>query len=231
MIPIRDDAPRLTVPFVVWSLIAANLAVFWQQFSLSLESPEAERAFATAFGVVPARISGALTGGEAVGASLLPIMTSMFLHGGWLHLLGNMWFLWIFGDNVEDELGHGVFLLFYVGCGIAAALAQYLANPLSAVPMVGASGAIAGVMGAYLIRFPRARVTILAPIVFFWFTFQVPAFFMLTYWLATQVYSGASSGGEGGGVAWWAHIGGFAAGVALVCLRPRRREWDRRWRR
>lgn len=228
MIPIRDDAPRLTFPFFVWCLIGANIGVFLHQFVLGATAPAEHQAFLASFAVVPARVGGALTGSEPLIASLLPILTSMFLHGGWMHLIGNMWFLWIFGDNVEDELGHFVFLLFYVGCGVIAAVAQFLSEPGSTVPMVGASGAIAGVMGAYLLRFPKARVTILIPILFiFWTTFRLPAFLMLSYWLAVQVLSG--TGGGAGGVAWWAHIGGFVAGVGLALLRPRRRAWDRTW--
>ena len=230
MIPIRDDAPRLTLPFFTWTLIAVNVGVFLYQFALAIDSPRAEMAFVGAFGVVPARVGAAITGSEPMLAGMLPILTSMFLHGGWMHLIGNMWFLWIFGDNVEDELGHGFFLLFYVGCGVLAAVAQFLADPGSNIPMVGASGAIAGVMGAYLIRFPRARVTVLFPIIIIWTTVRLPAFLMLTYWLAIQVYSGSGSAG-GGGVAWWAHVGGFAAGIGLVLMRPRRRIWDRTWRR
>ncbi len=229
MIPIRDDAPRLTVPVVTWFLIAANVGIFLYQFSLGLGSPRAELAFIGSYAVVPARVTSALTGSGPFVAGLLPIVTSMFLHGGWMHLIGNVWFLWIFGDNVEDELGHGVFLVFYLGCGVLAAVAQFLADPTSSIPMVGASGAIAGVMGAYLIRFPRARVTVLLPIVIIWTTVQLPAFLMLTYWLAIQVFSGAGSA-AGGGVAWWAHIGGFLAGVGLVLTRPRRRAWVHRWR-
>ncbi len=228
MIPIRDDAPRITVPYVVWSLIAVNVAVFLYQVAMVADSPQAGQAFLASFGVVPARVSAVLGGSEPLLAGLLPVLTSMFLHGGWMHLLGNMWFLWIFGDNVEDELGHGIFLLFYLGCGIFAAAAQFLSDPASTIPMVGASGAIAGIMGAYMMRFPRARVTILVPIVFFWTTFQLPAFLMLSYWLLVQFFGGSSS--AAGGVAWWAHVGGFIAGLALVLLRPRRRVWVRTWR-
>ena len=228
MFPLRDDAPRLTLPFVTLLLIAVNVAVFVHQFRMGLESPKAQLAFIHTFGFVPARIGTALTGIEPAIAGLLPIATSMFLHGGWLHLIGNVWFLWIFGDNVEDELGHFAFLIFYLGCGVVAAVAQFLADPGSAIPMVGASGAIAGVMGAYLIRFPRARVRVLITIIIFWTTIELPAFLMLTYWFAIQVYSGTGSA-AGGGVAWWAHIGGFVAGVGLVLTRPRRRYWDRTW--
>ena len=149
----------------------------------------------------------------------------MFLHGGWLHLIGNVWFLWIFGDNVEDVFGHGAFLVFYLGCGVLAAIAQILAEPASVVPMVGASGAIAGVMGAYLIQFPRARVTVLLPIFVFWTTVQLPAYVMLTAWIGIQVLNG--TGGGGAGVAWWAHIGGFVAGVVFAIPKIRFRVRNR----
>ena len=201
MIPIRDDAPRVTFPIVNCLLIVANVAVFFHQIWLGMISPAAELAFVGSYAVVPDRVASALTGGEPVVTGLLPVVSSMFLHGGFLHILGNMWFLWIFGDNVEDELGHGFFLLFYLASGVIAAIAQFVADPSSTIPMVGASGAIAGVMGAYLIRFPRASVTVLLPFLIIWTTVRVPAFLMLTYWLAIQVYSGTSSAG-GGGVAW-----------------------------
>ncbi len=230
MIPIRDDAPRLTVPFVTWTLIAINVAVFSYQFSLWFGAAREEQAFLAAYSLVPARVESALIGNVPLLPSLLPVLTSMFLHGGWMHLIGNVWFLSIFGDNVEDELGHVVFLLFYLACGVLAAIAQFLSDPDSSIPMVGASGAIAGVMGAYLVRFPRARVTVWLPIfIFFGPTFALPAFLMLTYWLGIQVVSGWGAAGQGG-VAWWAHIGGFLAGVGLVLLRRRRRVWTRTWR-
>ena len=146
-------------------------------------------------------------------------ITSMFLHGGWLHLVGNMWFMWIFGNNVEDSMGHGRFALFYVLCGLAAAAAQVASNPESAVPMVGASGAIGGVMGAYILLYPRVKVHMLVFFGFFITTIAVPAVLMLGYWLAVQVLSGfASLGAQGGGVAFWAHVGGFGAGAALIFL-------------
>ena len=192
------------------------------QIALAAETPQLERALVYSLGVVPERVWAALGGTQPVLAGLLPMVTSMFLHGGWMHLVGNLWFLWIFGDNVEDVLGHGVFVLFYVGCGVVAASAQILSDPGSNIPMVGASGAIAGVMGAYLIRFPRARITVLVPIIIFWTTIKVPAFVVLTVWLALQVFGG--TGDAGGGVAWWAHIGGFLAGVVFVLFQGRARK-------
>src|SRR5262249_11149002 len=148
------------------------------------------------------------------------ILTSMFVHGGWMHVLGNMWFLWIFGDNIEDILGHGKYLVFYLLCGTAAALAQVLIDPSSRVPMVGASGAIAGVMGAYMIKFPRSRILTFAIIIFFIYTFEVPAWLMLIYWFAIQLFSGVGSIGYStvsqGGTAFFAHIGGFVVGMLLI---------------
>lgn len=225
MIPLWDDAPRQTTPFITWVLIAANAGIFLYQFSLGLESYGVQEAFISSYAVVPSRVSGAILGDAPLADGFTPVLTSMFLHAGWMHLIGNMWFLWIFGDNVEDELGHFVFLLFFLGCGIVAAIAQFLADPGSSVPIVGASGAIAGVMGAYLIRFPRARVTVLLPLIIIWTKVRLPAFLMLTYWLGIQILSG-TGGASSGGVAWWAHIGGFVAGVALILTRPRRRYWS-----
>jgi membrane associated rhomboid family serine protease len=151
--------------------------------------------------------------------SWITVITHMFLHGGWLHLIGNMWFLWIFGNNVEDSMGHRRFALFYLLCGLAAAALQVAFSPSSAVPMVGASGAIGGVMGAYVVLYPRVRVDLLVVLGFYVTTVTVPALFMLGYWLLLQLVGGAVSlGAEGGGVAFWAHVGGFAAGALLVLL-------------
>jgi len=224
MFPIRDNAPRWTFPFVTLGLIAANVLVFGYQLSLFAEGPPAQEAFVQTFGSVPAKISAALAGRYSFGAGLGPIFTSMFLHGGLMHLLGNMWFLWIFGDNIEDDLGHGGYLVFYLLCGVLATAAHYASNPASTIPSVGASGAISGVMGAYVIRFPRAQITTLIPFIIFFTTVELPAIVMLLYWFAIQFLSGASSiGAEGGGVAWWAHIGGFVAGALLIKTRHRRR--------
>ena len=155
------------------------------------------------------------------GRQVSHIFTSMFLHGSWMHLLGNMWFLWVFGNNIEDSMGHGRFVVFYLLCGVAAALLQVVFNPASGIPMVGASGAISGVMGAYLILYPRVRVYALLPLGFFFTTIALPAWTMLLYWAGLQFVSGLSGllvEREGGGVAFWAHIGGFAAGVVLIKL-------------
>jgi membrane associated rhomboid family serine protease len=151
----------------------------------------------------------------------------MFLHGGWMHLIGNMWFLWIFGNNIEDSMGHVRFVVFYLLCGIAAALLQVAVNPSSVIPMVGASGAISGVMGAYLVLYPRVRVFTMVPLGFFITTVALPAWTMLLYWIAIQVVGGlfgTMAGGEGGGVAFWAHVGGFVAGLVLIKLFARRED-------
>ena len=188
-------------------LIAINVTVFFYQVSLS--SWELNY-FIARYGVVPDRLQ------------YPDLVTTMFLHGGWLHLIGNMWFLWIFGDNIEDILGHTKFLLFYLVCGVAAALVHALLNPYSRVPTVGASGAIAGVMGAYMVKFPHSRILTLVPIFIFITTMEIPALFMLLYWFAIQIFSGIGSVGYSqvsrGGVAWFAHVGGFVAGIVLVYL-------------
>ena len=224
MIPLRDLTPRERTPFIAWALVLANVGIFVYQYFV-LDPGRAQAVFVASFAAVPANVGAAVLGQESLVGGLMPLVTSMFLHGGFMHLLGNMWFLWIFGDNVEDELGHFKFLLFYLTCGVLATLAHVVAEPSSAVPLVGASGAIAGVMGAYLMRFPRSRVTVLLPLVVIWTTVRMPAFVMLLYWFAIQVLNGTADS-SGGGVAWWAHVGGFAIGAVLVLYltrgRPRR---------
>ncbi len=229
MIPLRDDAPRFSYPAVTLVLVLLNVAVFLYQVYLSLVSAQAQVVFVETFGAIPLRAGYALAGKYPLMEGVAPVFTSIFLHGGWLHLIGNMWFLWIFGDNVEDELGHFPYLVFYVACGVLASVAHVVANPQSTVPAVGASGAIAGVMGAYLVRFPWARIITLVPIFFFFTTIEIPAVLMLFYWFAIQFFSGAASfaSGSSGGVAWWAHVGGFVAGAALIWSRPRRRRYRR----
>ncbi|MGH7349332.1 MAG: rhomboid family intramembrane serine protease, partial [Candidatus Rokuibacteriota bacterium] len=185
-------------------------------------------------GLIPGELTGMLPPGTAFpmgeglmcltdpGRQVSHVFASMFLHGSWMHLLGNMWFLWIFGNNIEDSMGRLRYLGFYLVCGVVAALAQVVANPASGVPMVGASGAISGVMGAYLVLYPRVRVWTLVPIGFFVTSFALPAWVMLLYWAGLQLLSGVLSVGvEGGGVAFWAHLGGFVAGVVLVKLLAR----------
>ncbi|MCE8419156.1 rhomboid family intramembrane serine protease [Rhodovulum sulfidophilum] len=207
MFPLRDHNPSSRFPFVTLALIAANVAVFL--FCLPLFSnPKALHALFMEWGMVPALITQS---GDWSG-----MLTSMFLHGGVLHLAGNMLFLWIFGDNMEDRFGHLGFLLFYLAGGVAAALLQYAAAPSSPVPVVGASGAIAAVMGGYLLLFPKARVDLLIILIVIFRVIPVPAWLMLGLWFGLQLYSGASAAADEGGVAYWAHSGGFIAGLALT---------------
>jgi membrane associated rhomboid family serine protease len=218
MFPLRDTQPSYSKPVITLLLIVVNLLVFF--FEISLD-PYTRNDFIAAHGLVPAQFS------------LFNLLTSMFLHGGWLHVLGNMWFLWIFGDNIEDILGHGKYLIFYLLCGAAAGMAQYLASPDSRVPMVGASGAIAGVMGAYLIRFPHSRIHTLIFVFIFITTVEVPAWLMLIFWFVSQLFNGVGSIGyshvsEGSGVAFMAHVGGFIAGIVLVSLMAPREQYSRR---
>src|SRR6266850_5791475 len=216
MLPIKDDIPTRSFPVVTVMLIAANVATFLYQSSLS---PRRELEMALRFGLVPAVITSLphLDPGT-VAPSLLTFLTSMFLHGDILHLAGNMLFLWIFGNNVEDELGRFRFVFFYLCCGLIAALTQVAALPRSSIPMVGASGAIAGVLGAYFILFPTARILTLVPF-FFVYLVRLPAFVVLGMWFLFQViYSAMSATRPGGGVAWFAHIGGFVAGMILLTV-------------
>jgi membrane associated rhomboid family serine protease len=202
---------------MTWMLILANCAVFL--FELSLSQYSLERLFYI-FGIVPARYSHP-EWARVVGFPVddyWPFLTSMFLHGGWLHIFSNMWTLWIFGDNVEDRMGPARFLIFYLLCGLAAGVVHWHTNPDSTIPTVGASGAIAGVLGAYLLLYPFSRVVVVIPVFIFPFFFELPAVTYLAIWALTQVFSGALSildTRQVGGVAWWAHVGGFAAGLVL----------------
>jgi membrane associated rhomboid family serine protease len=226
VIPLRDTIPSRTAPVVTVALIAVNVLVFVHETALGPYLPQ----FIEHYGLVPYLFVhwGDQFGDPLDPARFLPLFTSMFWHGGWGHLLGNMLYLWIFGDNVEDRLGHGRFLLFYVGCGLAAALTQVALSPESTLPTVGASGAIAGVLGAYLISFPRSRVLTL----FIVWLVEIPAVAYLAIWFVMQLLSGVASLGQRdgmGGVAWWAHVGGFVAGIVGVVVfspaprRPRAR--------
>lgn len=207
MFPIRDHNPSGRTPHVTRMLIGLNVGIFLSYW-FGLGSDLAVARFFLAWGVVPARL--------AAGEGYATLLTSMFLHGGWMHLLGNMLFLHVFGDNLEDRLGHGRFLGFYLGAGLAAALAQMAADPGSTVPMVGASGAIAGVLGGYLLLYPRARVDVLFILFVFFKVVPIPAWIVLGVWFALQVLSGATTPTDAGGVAYWAHVGGFVAGLALA---------------
>jgi membrane associated rhomboid family serine protease len=219
MIPLRDIIPSRTTPYVTISLISLNVLVFLYELSIG----RAVDAVTLYYGLVPAAFSW------------VTVFTSMFLHGGILHVAGNMLYLWIFGDNVEDRMGHGRFLVFYLLCGVAAALAQTITAPDSVVPMVGASGAIAGVMGAYFVLYPKSRIVTLIPLFFFFQVIEVPAILFLGIWFLMQFVSGVGSivttagGGPAGGVAFWAHVAGFVAGISgvIVFRRPERQrvEW------
>lgn len=216
-IPLYDDNPTVRTPFVTWALIAACVAVFLWQVSLP---PSAQEAVIYALGVVPAVLFGdaQLPAKIRLVPGWATLFSSMFLHGGVAHLGGNMLFLWIFGNNVEDAMGRVRFVVFYLVCGLAAAMAQSFAAPGSTIPMIGASGAIAGVLGAYLLLHPRANVRVFVFILFFIRLIDVPAVIVLGLWFLTQVLSGAMVSIDQGGVAFWAHVGGFLAGVALIPL-------------
>ncbi len=216
MIPLRDENPSSTRPGVTMAIIALNAAVFVYELTLG----PALREFMLDWGLVPARLSIALHGGESVVLVAPTIFTSLFLHGGWMHLLGNMWYLWIFGDNVEDRLGHARYLAFYLIGGVAASIAHVVTAPYSSAPTIGASGAIATVLGAYAVAFPRARVITLIPLFVFIRIMALPALLVLGLWFVFQLFTGFLSLGFGaqGGVAWWAHIGGFAFGMLAMRL-------------
>lgn len=202
MIPLRDHTPSKKFPIVVLAIIAINILVFW------LELTQGE-AFIEKYALIPASVS------LSHFSSLLPFITSMFLHGGFIHIASNLWFLWIFGDNVEGEFGHIKFAIYYLLFGVAGSLAQYLLNPGLDIPMLGASGAIAGVMGSYLVLHPHGKIDTLVPNFGFYQT-TLPAYAMLGYWILLQFFGGFGSLGAQGGVAFFAHIGGFAAGYALT---------------
>jgi membrane associated rhomboid family serine protease len=218
--PLRDDNPHFLTPVVTYALIAANVLAWALLQGLGTEPLLSSSV--CRLGLIPAELLQTPPVGPRVcalgDAQWYTPVTSMFLHGGWFHLLGNMWFLWIFGNNVEDSMGHARFLVFYLLCGLAAAALQTFTDSASPVPMVGASGAIGGVMGAYVVLYPRVRVHMLVFLGFFVTTFAVPAIFMLGYWFVLQLLSGLFSIGADGGVAFWAHVGGFGAGALLVLL-------------
>jgi membrane associated rhomboid family serine protease len=221
MFPLYDDNPTEIFPLVTLLLMGACVGV-WVYIQGAGLTPGTLESSVCAFGAIPAEVTGrAASGGPCRMGGLTwgGLITSMFLHGSWLHLVGNLWFLWIFGNNVEDSMGHTRFLLFYLLTGLVAAASHVATQPDSVLPMVGASGAISSIMGAYLVLYPRARVHTLFIIIIFIRIFPLPAWFFLLYWLSIQVASSALQGpGGGGGVAFWAHIGGFAGGVILVKL-------------
>jgi rhomboid family protein len=217
MIPIRNAVPTRYPPVVTWMLIATNCVVFLLQNSLG---PAELEEFLRTFALIPARYLEPLVYRDAVLTAIdfLPFFTMMFLHGGWLHLILNMWTLWLFGPTVEDRLGHGRYLAFYLACGLAASIAHVAFNPTSIVPALGASGAIAGVLGCYMRLFPLARVVVVVPIIFIPLFFEVYAFVFVGLWFLIQLFQGTASlilPTSAGGVAWWAHVGGFVAGFTL----------------
>lgn len=223
MFPLKDTIRARGVPFVNYAIIAVNLLVFALEATLG---PRQLQSFIFSFGLIPRQLFAGGTG------EVFTVLTSMFVHGGWFHVLSNMWALFIFGDNVEIRLGHGRYLFFYLLCGVAAALTQALLEPSSPVPVVGASGAIAGVMGAYVLAFPHSRIVTLIPVFFIpWFV-EIPALLFIGFWFLSQLFSGvfALAGGAAAasGIAWWAHVGGFGAGILLLGVLGRRRsgsEW------
>ncbi len=218
MIPLRSSEPIHSRTPAILGLIVVNALVFLYQLSLGRQLP----GFVATWGIVP----------DTVNQNLYSLFTTMFLHGGWLHILSNMLFLWVFGRNLEDRIGSRNFVLLYIACGLAASIIHVIANPYSRIPTIGASGAIAGIMGAYLIKFPKTDIDALFWLIFVW-RMSIPAPYFLIYWFGIQFFSGVGSIGEvdytGGGVAWFAHIGGFVAGMALIRLfkdtRPAFRAW------
>lgn len=220
MIPLRDSVRSGRTPYVNISLILINILVFFQQ--LAIEPYQLNQIYYS-YGVIPAEVLNVFFTGSPLLPVIIPFITSIFIHGGWWHLIGNMLFLWIFGDNIEDRLGRVKYLLFYLAVGVAGGVAHVLANPASTIPVIGASGAVAGVLGAYLISFPRSRILALVPVLFFITVIEVPAVIFIVVWFAIQFFNGvAFLGGTANAVAYWAHIGGFLAGLVLIKLIARR---------
>ncbi len=226
MIPYRDENQTQRLSIVTAAIIALNIFVWLIVQGAGADIPLAKSV--CELGLIPGELTASLPVGSRFpmgrglvcltdpGRQISHLITSMFLHGGWMHLLGNMWFLWLFGNNIEDSMGRLRFLLFYLLTGLAAAFGQVVANPNSVIPMVGASGAISGVMGAYLILYPRVKVYVLVPIFIFFTSIALPAWMMLGYWFFLQLASGLVSNDDMGGVAFWAHVGGFVAGIGLI---------------
>jgi membrane associated rhomboid family serine protease len=218
MIPLRDVIPSRTTPYITVTIIVLNALAWLYEVSMP---PEQLNAFLYSFGVVPASFSAPT------------LITSMFLHGGWMHVIGNMWYLWIFGDNVEDRLGHGRFIVFYLLCGIVAAFGQMLIDPMSTLPTIGASGAIAGIMGAYFVLYPQSRVLTLIPLIIFWEIVELPALVLLGFWFLMQLFSAgtiaATASTGGGGVAFMAHVAGFIFGLIGVFVFKKRERTDEYW--
>ena len=225
MLPIRDDQPRYSTPYINFFLIGLNLVIYFFEWTLQASDPASLKTLIYQFGVVPSHLTALLSGSPRYPliAVVLPFLTSMFLHGSWMHVIGNMWFLYIFGDNVEDYLGHFTYLMFYLIVGVIAMAAQVAVSPSSGVPTLGASGAIAGVLGAYFVLYPKARVLTWIFVVILY----LPAWIILGYWFVLQFLSGTATsiayeGRNVGGVAFWAHVGGFIAGALMIKLFPQR---------
>lgn len=224
MFPIKDENPTFRTPVLTIALIVICSVIFMMQAAAGSAGGQE---IVLRFGLIPSVLLGEnrLPPELALNIPAFTLVSSMFLHGGWMHLIGNMWFLWIFGNNIEDVLGHGRFMVFYILAGLGAALAQILADPGSVIPMVGASGAISGILGAYILLFPHARILTFVFLGFFITTMHIRAVWFLGIWFAMQALNAAATSGDGGGgVAWWAHIGGFVAGVILLfLLKPKRK--------
>jgi rhomboid family protein len=231
MIPLRDVIPSRTTPYITFAIIALNGLAWLYELSLPRDVLPA---FLQVYGLVPANLTGStLVTSMFLHGGAPTIVSSMFLHGSWSHVIGNMWYLWIFGDNVEDRLGHGRFVAFYLLCGIAAAVGQTAMDPQSLLPMIGASGAIAGVMGAYFVLYPHSRVLTLIPLIIFWEIVELPAIFLLGFWFVMQLFSAGAiavtSSTGGGGVAFMAHVAGFVTGILGVFALRQRQNADQYW--
>jgi len=217
MFPIHDENPIRIIPFVTYTIWGCCIAAFLWQIT---QSAEVQQAIVYALGAIPAVLFGGFNlEPELVWVpTTLTMFSSMFLHGGWMHLIGNMLYLWVFGNNIEAAMGHVRFIVFYALCGVAAVLAQALPDTSSQIPMIGASGAISGVLGAYMLLYPMARVTVIIPIIIMLYRIKIPALLVLGVWFLMQLYSSLTTSSEGGGVAFGAHIGGFIAGMILIPL-------------
>ncbi|MBP2639543.1 MAG: rhomboid family protein [Firmicutes bacterium] len=223
MFPIRDNIPSRSTPFVMYGIILFNACIFYNELVVSDAELEKMVGF---FGLIPFEFMQGLSANPVNIFVYVPLITNLFLHGGWLHIIGNMWYLKIFGDNIEDRMGHGMFFLFYILCGVVANIVQIIVDPASQIPTIGASGAISGVLGAYSVCFPSAKVSTVVFLFIFLTVIEIPALLFLGLWFFMQLQSGAASlFMAGSNVAWWAHIGGFLAGMALVNLFPKRQSY------